>query len=93
MLSKTIIRDNFSKNAKCYDQYSSIQDECANELIGCIGDISPQRIVDVGCGTGNFTELLLNKFPYAHIAGVDISKDMIEQARRKLGGKSELIVG
>jgi S-adenosylmethionine-diacylgycerolhomoserine-N-methlytransferase len=45
---------------------------------------SPQRILEVGCGTGKNIALLADHFPTAHITGVDISTDMLNVAKRKL---------
>jgi len=45
---------------------------------------NPRRILEVGCGTGKNLALLANRFPKAHITGVDISSDMLGVAKRKL---------
>lgn len=42
------------------------------------------RIVDLGCGPGNSTELLARRFPDADILGIDSSQAMLEAARRRL---------
>ncbi|UXI14115.1 trans-aconitate methyltransferase [Sarcoptes scabiei] len=42
----------------------------------------PIRIVDLGCGPGNCTELLTKYFPQATIFGLDIDPEMIEYARK-----------
>ena len=44
------------------------------------------RAVDLGCGPGNSTELVLRRFPGAAVLGVDSSSEMIETARRRLPG-------
>jgi S-adenosylmethionine-diacylgycerolhomoserine-N-methlytransferase len=44
----------------------------------------PQRILEVGCGTGKNLALLAKRFPKAHITGVDVSSDMLSVAQRKL---------
>jgi len=47
------------------------------------------RILDLGCGTGNLT-ILLSKLLYSdcNIIGVDISHGQIAQAKKKLGNNS-----
>ncbi|MDN5505316.1 MAG: trans-aconitate 2-methyltransferase [Comamonas sp.] len=42
------------------------------------------RIVDLGCGPGNSTELLVERFPGADVLGVDNSEAMLETARSQL---------
>lgn len=42
--------------------------------------IKPQRILDVGCGTGEHTRTLAKHFPDAEVIGIDKSKSMLTQA-------------
>ena len=46
--------------------------------------LTPQRILEVGCGTGTTLLQLAKIFPQAHLTGVDLSSDMLVRARRKL---------
>lgn len=48
-------------------------------------DGAPERILDVGCGTGEPTLFLAREFPGARVRGIDISEEMIRLAQRKVG--------
>ena len=45
----------------------------------------PERILDIGCGTGEGSLFLAREFPQARVRGVDLSEEMIEQAVGKTG--------
>lgn len=44
----------------------------------------PESLLDVGCGSGQFTIRLAEHYPMAKIEGIDISHDAIEIARENL---------
>jgi ubiquinone/menaquinone biosynthesis C-methylase UbiE len=48
-------------------------------------DRAPERILDVGCGTGEGTLFLAREFPQARVRGVDISEEMVHAAVAKVG--------
>mgnify|MGYP000108133280 CR=1 FL=1 len=54
---------------------------------------APQRILDVGSGTGTLLELLRARFPDAELVGLDADPGIIAQARAKLGNTVELVEG
>ena len=43
----------------------------------------PRSIIDYGCGPGNITPFLHERFPEAEIVGIDSSTDMINTAQKK----------
>ena len=45
-------------------------------------DSQPQHVLDLGTGTGVVARLVAERFPDADIVGVDLSTQMIEEARR-----------
>ena len=87
MVNKKIIERNFSKYAKLYDQYATVQNSCANSLIEKVENKGFKNILDIGCGTGNYTRLLQDKFPKASIKAIDISKEMLGISKRKLNSE------
>ncbi|MGI9557642.1 MAG: methyltransferase domain-containing protein [Solirubrobacterales bacterium] len=46
---------------------------------------APERILDLGTGTGEGALLLAREFPTASIRGIDVSEEMIRKAQRKVG--------
>ncbi len=84
MVNKEIIKNNFSRYARYYDRYSTIQNLCALRLVDKVNGNSYKKILDIGCGTGNYTKLLKDKFPEACIKAIDISGEMVKVAKEKL---------
>ena len=48
-----------------------------------------EMVLDVGCGTGRVTELLLERLPTGRVLCVDMSSRMLDMARRHLSGRFE----
>jgi trans-aconitate 2-methyltransferase len=66
------------------DRYLTYADERGRpfvELVARVGADSPTSVVDLGCGPGNLTALLVERWPGAHVAGLDSSAEMIATAR------------
>ncbi|MDO9498388.1 MAG: trans-aconitate 2-methyltransferase [Nocardioides sp.] len=52
------------------------------ELVARVAADRPERVVDLGCGPGNLTALLADRWPDAEVVGLDSSPEMIDAARR-----------
>ena len=67
---------------KTYLAFGSERTRPAAELLSRIACDAPRRVADLGCGPGNSTALLAQRWPDADIEGVDSSAEMLETARR-----------
>jgi len=56
------------------------------ELVGRVAADAPRTVVDLGCGPGNLTALLKQRWPSAQVTGLDSSPEMIATARGRDDG-------
>ncbi len=86
-MDKSNIAHNFSRYAHLYDKYAAVQNQSAFELATSLKNNNFSKILELGCGTGNYTLMLREKFRGARIKAVDISEEMISVAQNKLKHK------
>lgn len=73
-------------NANLYRRFEDERTRPAIDLLARVGAAAPTTVVDLGCGPGNSTELLVQRWPGAVVTGVDNSPDMLASARKRLPG-------
>ncbi len=67
-------------NPQQYLKFSQPRLRPALDLLARIDVSSPKRIYDLGCGTGNVTRLLAERWSHAKVTGVDDSSEMLTRA-------------
>lgn len=79
-------------------QYSDLIKKCVpryDELLHTMflylePNFNPLRILDLGCGTGNLTQRILEQFSDAQIDVLDISAEILEESRQRFVNKSTI---
>ena len=66
------------------DRYLAYADERGRPFVDLLARVpaeTPRVVVDLGCGPGNLTALLADRWPGADVTGIDSSPEMIAAAR------------
>lgn len=69
-------------DAAQYLKFEAERTQPAADLTARLQLENPKKILDIGCGPGNSTRLLKDKYPSADVFGIDKSPEMIEAAKK-----------
>jgi trans-aconitate 2-methyltransferase len=72
-----------SWNPSTYLEFAAYRARPAEELIAQIDITVPGAIFDLGCGPGTLTRKLKDRWPARPVTGLDSSKEMLTEARKK----------
>jgi trans-aconitate 2-methyltransferase len=75
------------------EQYLRFADERGrpfHDLLARVGATDPRTVADLGCGAGNLTRELAERWPHADVEGVDDSPEMLQRARAEVGERVRL---
>ena len=75
------IRESFDESAADEEHFPTTIDPRIYHvqlILNHFGDLTGQRVLDVGCGKGRFARVLTERFPAARIVAMDISEAMLK---------------
>jgi trans-aconitate 2-methyltransferase len=75
-----------SWSSKQYSKFENERNRPIQDLLARIPTVRVNSAADIGCGPGNSTQLLQERFPGALVTGMDSSADMIAAAKKRLPG-------
>jgi trans-aconitate 2-methyltransferase len=75
-------------NSVLYMKFEHERTRAAIDLLAQVPNMDFKTVYDLGCGPGNSTRLLAQRFPGAAVVGVDNSDNMLAAARKKVSNAS-----
>ena len=84
LIDKRDVRASFGRAAADYDRVAVLQREVGERLLQRLDAIrmAPERVLDLGTGTGYIARALLKRYRGARVVALDIAPPMLAQARR-----------
>jgi trans-aconitate 2-methyltransferase len=71
-------------NATLYHRISAPQVSWGKKVLARVSFRGDERVLDAGCGTGLLTRDLLEALPRGHVVALDVSQNMLDEARAYL---------
>lgn len=90
---KALVRGHFARSRMTYDRSAVAQEEIARRLGGMIDPIVGGTVLEIGCGTGFLSALLVERLPGCHFVFNDLSPAMEEPLRMKVGALGDFLPG
>jgi trans-aconitate 2-methyltransferase len=78
-------------NPNSYLKFRDERTQPSIDLVSRIEIVNPGSIIDIGCGPGNSTQVLLKRWPNADIVGLDNSQEMIAKAKSDYPGRKWIL--
>jgi malonyl-CoA O-methyltransferase len=75
----------FSRSADSYDEAAVLQREVSRRMLQRLDlvTLTPKNVLDLGCGTGDQTHQLMQRYPGARVHALDFALPMLAHARKK----------
>lgn len=83
-LDQPLVRRHFGHAASSYERHDALQREVQAALLERLDFYleTPERVVDIGAGTGRGTALLKQKYPKAEVIAIDLALPMLQAAKQ-----------
>jgi trans-aconitate 2-methyltransferase len=79
-------------NAASYHRVSSPHQDWGSDVVGRLELRGDESVLDLGCGTGRVTALLLERLPRGRAVAVDAAPAMVERAREELSERATVVL-
>jgi malonyl-CoA O-methyltransferase len=92
-LDQPQVRRHFGRAADSYERHDALQREVQALLLERLDFYlpTPQRVVDIGAGTGHGSALLKKRYPKAEVVAIDVALPMLRAARKHSSWRKPLL--
>ena len=84
------IARSFGAQAASYDTHAELPRAVAAKLASLLPELAAPRVLELGCGTGLFSQHLVARYPDGHFILSDLAPAMVEQCRLRLGSSPRI---
>ena len=86
-VDKRQLRLAFERAAPTYEEAAGLQQEVGRRLVERLDLIRlrPARILDLGAGTGEFSQALMQRYRHSRVIALDLAVNMLRRARQRGG--------
>jgi malonyl-CoA O-methyltransferase len=93
-LDKPRVARAFDRAADDYDEHAALQQEVEQRLLERVAyfELEPQRVLDLGCGTGRASAALEEQFPGAQVVSLDWAPNMLRHTGKRRA-RADLLCG
>lgn len=82
-ITKDSIQKSFSRASSTYENSACVQNTMAHELIGALPRKTFDRVLEIGCGTGLLSAVILKDLKLSSLELNDLSQDMLSLCKEK----------
>jgi malonyl-CoA O-methyltransferase len=85
-IDKARVRASFERAAQTYDAAAIVQKSVREEMLSRLDlvKLTPNTILDAGCGTGQGTFALQKRFSQAHVVSLDLALGMLQHTHTQM---------
>lgn len=87
-MHKEEIKNRFRRSMESYDAHAQVQKQVARRLAAMVNErvaATPDRVLEIGCGTGLFTDELKRLYPTARLVVNDLVEELCERTAARVG--------
>jgi malonyl-CoA O-methyltransferase len=88
--AKEKIKNCFNSKAYTYDRAADVQGWVAQQLAKQLEGVDAKTVLEIGCGTGLFSQFLVKQYPHASCLLTDIAPAMVEICEKRFATTSLL---